>query len=251
MTAFTLRIGLKSAVVAGDTLSYAVDKRPLGYMNKLFPLPHVKSVLIFRGQVQPTIDAWSALTWMLDLTSIEQIGERLPKILRDISITYCRNAGIRDYRTVAMLEIAVIGWSAKDKAIRMCEFLNVDGYVAQWVPLGARGISHFPAIPADAMPKGIESKSADAQLVDNVIAMGKWLHDNHGIPVGGEVVACEISARGLDTRILHRFADYEVVKRDGAAIYGRFLRGDYDRNMVKNALVPVDDAQRLTKRSAA
>jgi hypothetical protein len=151
-----------------------------------------------------------------------------------------------------MLEVCVVGWSAKDKSARMVEFSNHENdYEAKWIPAGSRGISHFPNVPRESMPQGIESLSPDDQLVANVLAMGQWLADNQGIPTGGEIVAHEVSAKGIETRILHRFADYEDTKRDGAAIYGRLQRGDYDPDMLRNSLVSVDQAERMVERKAS
>src|ERR1044072_7985781 len=116
MTAHTIRLSKASAVVAGDTLSYAADKRPLGTVSKCLLLPTAKSVMLYRGQSQPCIHGWAELMPQLDLSTIEQIGERLPQILRDISKAYAANARIGDYRRIAMLEVCVVGWAQEDKA---------------------------------------------------------------------------------------------------------------------------------------
>jgi hypothetical protein len=93
--------------------------------------------------------------------------------------------------------------------------------------------------------------SPDAQMIKNVVAIGEWLSDHEGIPTGGEIHAYEVSAKGIEVRILHRFSNYEDTRRDGAAIVGRIERGDFDADMVRNSLVGVDDAQRLVEKKTA
>jgi hypothetical protein len=145
MTAHTIRLGVKNATVAGDTLSYTADKRPAGVTSKCLVLPQALAVLLCRGQTGPFFDAWAVLMSQLDLNSLEQVAERLPGILRDVSKAYAAMHRIGDYRRIAMLEVCVIGWSAKQKCIRMVQFFNhTQDYEAQWIEAPVEGDQPLP-----------------------------------------------------------------------------------------------------------
>jgi len=245
MTAFVLQIGAKTATVAGDSLAYLVDRRPIGTMSKILPLPQARTALIFRGQYSCIVAGWSALMEMLDLDSVEKVCDRLPAVLRDVAEQYCRSHGIGDYRSILFLEVAAIGFSAKTKGIKLAQFLNLDGFNAEWLPDGWQGTKYFPYVPEYAPKAG--SGSPDAQLVEGVIGLGRYLAQHDRIKVGGEVIACEISAKGLESRILHRFSDYQSDRTAGAAIEARIMRGDYDADMLRKELVGGEEIRRLDK----
>jgi hypothetical protein len=60
--------------------------------------------------------------------------------------------------------------------------------------------------------------------------------------IGGEIIATEVTPRGLSQRVIHRFADYTQHLRAGVAVSARILRGDMDvSRAVADGLVPVTD----------
>jgi hypothetical protein len=88
MSAFSIQSGAKRAIIAADSLAYVPDRhevKPLGFANKVLPLPHLKAALVSRGQYELLIRVWGHLMAAPDIATIDQAAERLPGLLRAAS----------------------------------------------------------------------------------------------------------------------------------------------------------------------
>ena len=121
MTSYALGYSRKKVVVASDTLAYVPDIRevkPLGFVSKVLAIPHLNAVLFSRGQYEICVRAWAALMIPPTAKSVEDAAAALPEMLRSISIAYCDEHDIGDYRDVCLLELAFIGFSPAKGRIR-------------------------------------------------------------------------------------------------------------------------------------
>jgi hypothetical protein len=248
MTAFAIDFRRDRVSVAGDTLGYAPDRtevKPLGFIPKILPLPHLKAVLFSRGQYQILVSAAAQLFLSPQIMTTEDAAEALPGMLQAATHQYAEQQGIGDPYSVGLLEAALCGWSEAEQRMRIWQFLNYDGYAAQADSGSEYGVLSFPRLPAAYMPR-VTGDITDKHLVEVIQAAGRYFVDepeaNCGARVGGEVTRFEITPHGMAQRTIHRFPDYEQVRHASAAIAGRILRGDVDvSRVVADGLVPVAD----------
>lgn len=244
MTAFAIDFQPKRLTVASDTLGYAPHQReakPLGFVTKVFPIPHLKSVMFGRGMLAIPVQAAVQLMLSPTLFTIEDAAAALSGILDKISVAYAKTEGIRDYTSVALLELILAGWNAAEGRMRIFQFLSYDRYAVQ-ADEGRYGLTPFPLLPAHYMPR-LQGPVTDAHLVEVIEAVGRYFIDEPeiacGARVGGEVMAIELTPEGMAQRTLHRFADYEETRNAAAAVCARIERGDL-KVLVADELVQMD-----------
>jgi hypothetical protein len=233
--------------VAGDTLAYMPDRhevRPLGFIQKVLPLPHLKAVLFSRGQYQILVTAYAGLLLIPQLIDIEDAAAALPAALQAATAWYCEQQGIsEDPTSVGLLEAVLLGWSEREKRTRCWQFMNMRSYQAEDVG-ECYGMLAFPRIPAKYQ-HAVKGAPTDRDLVRAVEAAGRYFvgepEINCGARVGGEITCFDITPRGLTYRTLHKFADYEQTRHAAAAIVARIGRGELDiAGLVRDGLVPID-----------
>jgi hypothetical protein len=247
MTAFAIDFRKTRATVAADTLGYIPDLhevRPIGFINKILPLPHLKAVLVARGQQQILVQAWAGLYLVPQMLDVEDAAGALPAMLQFSTQTYCVEQGIQEDPTgFGLLEVVLLGWSEREKRMRLWQFQNMQDY--QPHDAGEYyGLHILPTLPANYVPR-VHNPATDRDLVRAVEAAGRYFVDHPelccGARVGGEVVCTDLTPRGLTHRTLHRFADYEATRHAVAAIVAGIGRGDLDvSTAVRDGLVPAD-----------
>lgn len=253
MTAYAIGFSRKKVVAASDSLAYVPDRsdvKPLGFCSKVLAIPHLNAAILSRGQYELAVRAWAALSLPITAQTLEEAAAALPDMLRSISVAYCDEHDLGDYRDVGLLELAFVGFSTAKNRMRLFQYRNYDDYATHETPAGWTGAVAWPSLPPAYMP-AIAGFPNDKQLVHIVQAVGRWFEAepeiNTGQRVGGEIIVTEITPAGISTRIVHRFEDFDVVRNTAAAVAGRYLRGDLSTDgVVRDGLVPVDsmvDAQ--------
>jgi hypothetical protein len=243
MTAFAISLEPRKLIVAGDTLAYTPDRhdgRPLGFISKVIPLPHINSVMFSRGMYQITMQAAAKLMLSPFLMSIEAAASGLAAVLRDCSKAYAAEHSIADYTAFGLLELVLAGWSKKQKRMRLWYYTNHTAYEPEEGTDRLSGVSPFPRLAPHHMPRlaGLERND---QLVRMVQAIGRSFSTSPGMAgmrIGGEIIAYELTPEGMSMRVLHRFSDYTETKHAAAATANRIERGDLTVS-VADGLVPI------------
>lgn len=256
MTAFVVSFGAKTATVGADTLAYLPNGDPVGFVSKVLALPHIRSVLFSRGQFEITAAAWGQLHALPDLTSVEQAAELLPQLLRDEAERFCQCHRLGDHKQRVLIEVVLIGWSAKKKRMALWQFLNTADFVPQQATDAATGnVFTWPTVPERYAPKQAAGRSLDAVMVEGMMSARRYFAESAAMrhaKVGGEVVAYDISAKGIGTRILHRFDDYDEVRVASSAICARVMRGALDPSRIaRQSIYSVDDPAVIDARKAS
>ena len=220
--------------VAGDTVAYTADRtemKPMGFVSKIIPIPTLKAAIFSRGVYGIVVMAAARLLHAPLLTDVDSTAEALPGILAECSDTFAAAAGIADWRSVALLEAVLIGWSEQENRPRIAAFSSAEGYKIQR-PVANFGVYPFPPFPPQYAPK-IADAPTDADLVATVEAGGRAFVDNAAVkaPIGGEVIAVSIDRAGISTRTLKRYADYDRLRTAAAAVTERIKRGDLKYDM--------------------
>lgn len=246
MSVFAIDIHSDKITVAGDTLAYVVDRRtpaPLGFVHKVFPLPRQRAVLFFRGMHDIAVRTACAFAVHPFLQTVEDVAEALPDTLRTLTTWYADQTGIPDWRAVGMMEAYLVGWSDAKGGFVLAQCFSQTDFKMEMVEVQpGRQFLTVPALPADYMPAPRGTK----RVVGAFYGFRRWFSDHPELsmpPCGGEIIATTITREGLTTRVLHRFADYEQHRAEGAATHAALKRGDLRVN-VAEALVPVGELHR-------
>jgi hypothetical protein len=247
MTAFAIDFRRDRLTVAGDTLGYTPDRRevkPLGYVSKILPIPHLKAVLLSRGMLAITAHAATQIMLSPTLFTLEAAAAALPGILSRVTDEYAAAVEMDDWRSLGLLEVVFGGWSEVEGRMRLWSLDSYAGYEARADSGEQFGLLPFPRLPKPFMPV-IDGDPADSDLVDIIQAAGRYFAEPAsgmaGARVGGEVLAIEITPGGMSQRTLHRFADYQETLHAAAAVVSRIERGDMHVD-VAASLVPVHEA---------
>lgn len=250
MTAFAFHLTRDRFVVAADSLGYAPDRRsvrPVGFIQKVLPLPRLPAVIFSRGQYAICVQAMVDLMHLPELRDADAAAERLPEILRQATATYCSKQGIPSAASLLICEVIFAGWSASQGRMRLWQFQNVSDYAPHEATEWAGGHHAYPPVPDRFKPKLSAAQSLDAQLVAVVQGIGRCFEADPdtwcGQHIGGEIRVTDVSQKGLSHRTVHRFETHEQDRSAAAAIVARIERGDVDaRSIVRDGLVPVADA---------
>jgi hypothetical protein len=235
--------------VASDSLGYAPDRRsvrPLGFIQKVLPLPRLPAVIFSRGQYEICVRAMTDLMHCANLRDASDAAEMLPEILRRATAVYCSAHGIPNGRSVLLSEIMLAGWSPSKRQMRLWQFQNHNGYQPHEATQWAGGLHAYPPVPDKFKPKLSSAQSLDAQLVAIVQGIGRCFEADPatwcGQHVGGEIRVTTVTPTGLSHRTVHKFASFEQDRAAAAAIVARFERGDVDATtVVRDGLVSADD----------
>jgi hypothetical protein len=144
-----------------------------------------------------------------------------------------------------LLEAFMIGWCPRKRRMRGWQYLNYNDYDAQEFGDAMYGNMTLPVLPMSHAP-ATAGKTADEGLIEGVLACGRYFEAepvlNCGMRIGGEVIATEITPRGVSVRTLCRLPGYEQDRHASAAYTARIERGDLDmNNAVADGLVPMAD----------
>jgi hypothetical protein len=249
MSAFAFSYAHQRIVVAADSLAYIPDRvevKPLGFISKVLPLPHLKAVLFTRGQYTIAACAMAQLLLAPGIMTIEGAAAALPDILQDETEVNASLNGIGDPESLFMLEAVLCGWSEAKRRMRVWQFFNYEGFKPHTEGDGHYQLHAWPPLPATHAPKLAPGMDTDARLVATMQALRSYFEDvsdaNCGARVGGEILSTEITPHGMCQRVLHRFSDYEQTRHAAAAVLSRVERGDLDiSRAVADGLAPMKE----------
>lgn len=231
MTAFIFdRRDPKRLLVASDTLGYSLSKqpKPLGFAAKIVPIPHLRGALAGRGAMSINASAACHLMLRADLVSFGDIVDALPGILRGVTAQYSEQQGIADPDSLMLAESLWAGWNEATGRCEVIAFRNFENY--EPVPDdGAAGVSCLPLITPEYIPKGLAQVPPEQALIALMQAMRRFLADHPEVVpalVGGEICLTTVEETGVNSRIVHRFEDFEQVRHAAAAVRGRIERGE-------------------------
>jgi hypothetical protein len=225
--------------VAADTLGYLPDQRqvkPMGFINKVRPLNHARSVVFARGQQWILAQAVAEIEADTAVDSFEAAQRHLSESLRRNAVRYAELVGIdkRKLGTTMLIEITLAGWSQTEKRTRFCQFTNYD---ADFVPLpnfdGQYSGPHAWPTPPDRYRPALNSdQSLDEQMISLILATDQFFRSeperNYGQRVGGEIIRTEVTPDGISQDIIYEFADRQETAHAAAAVVARIERGDLD-----------------------
>jgi hypothetical protein len=246
MTAFVVSRETRRLLVASDTLAYSIDQtdpKPLGFVAKAIPIPHLRAVLCSRGAL--AIGAWAAaeLTVTPGVATYRDAIEALRDILIRVTARYAEEQGIADPDALMLYEALFCGWNEATGRGEVTAFRNFEGFTP--VPDdGRRGLSAIPDLPAAYVPKSLAGAPIERQLVGLMQAMRRYFSEHPEVVpalIGGEIIVTEITAQAVQSRIIHRFEDFEQCRHAAAAVWGRINRGDLTID-VGDGVCRVDDA---------
>src|SRR5262249_20419559 len=157
------------------SLGYAPDRRsvrPLGFIQKVLPLPRLPAVIFSRGQYEICVRATVDLMHCAALRDADGAADMLPEILRRATAKYCAAQGIPNRRGMLICEVVFAGWSGSQRQMRLWQFQNVSDYTPHEATKWAGGLHAYPPVPDRFKPRLSAKQSLDAQLVAIVQGIG-------------------------------------------------------------------------------
>ena len=91
MTAFNYILGADSVVIFMDTLALRMDKTPLKYASKIFPLPHLRGVLCGTGSLNTIMDWYVYVQGQIIGNTMDTPNKIAPSQLKKIHSKYDLN----------------------------------------------------------------------------------------------------------------------------------------------------------------
>jgi hypothetical protein len=246
MSAFVIDFRQDRIIVATDTLAYAPDRhnvKPLGFISKVIPIPHLHCLIFGRGMAKIIFQAAVELMLSPNLADIEDAATALPDALRRITDAYADENQIDHWGEVGLADVNLVGWSERSRRMRIFVFENTQDAYACQTDSASNFLRTTPALPPHWTPK-IDGLTLDQRLIALIKAERDLFDDERelacGAAIGGEVVAWKLEPSSISQRVLFRFPDYERVKNAAAAVFSRLLRGDYAVDL-NSALIPADE----------
>lgn len=245
MTGFAIDLRRDRILIASDTLGYSLARppKPLGFVPKIIPFPHLRAALFGRGSLAILATAGAQLMVKLGLYDFDSAVDILPDVLREATRHYALEMDVADPDALMLFEALWAGWSEKDGRMHITAFRNFEGDYAP-VSEDADGLSSLPTLPGDYVPRGAGALPVDKQLVAVMQSLRRYFADHPEVVpaiIGGEISITEITKHGVATRMVHRFADFETTRIAAAAVAARYARGD-EAFDIEAAVCRADDA---------
>jgi hypothetical protein len=246
LTAFIISRDTRRLLIASNTLAYSPDltePRPLGFAAKAIPIPHLRAALCSRGALQIGTSAAAHLALTPGVATYQDAIEALPEILTGLTTEYAEKQDIEAPEDLMLYEALFCGWNEATGRGEVTAFRNFERF--EPIPDdGRRGLSAIPDLPAAYVPKALAGAPIERQLVGLMQAMRRYFAEHPEVNpalIGGEIVLTEITAQAVQSRIVHKFEDYEQCRHAAAAVWGRIGRGDLTVD-VEAGVCRVDEA---------
>lgn len=231
MTAFIFdRRDPKRLLIASDTQGYTMTAvpKPLGFCPKLVPIPHLRGALAGRGAMAINASAAAHLMLRADLVTFADVVDALPAILRGVTEQYADQQGINAADELMLFEALWCGWNDAARRCEVVAFRNFEDYQ----PVSdddVGGVSCLPMLTPEYVPPGLAKVPPEAALIALMKSMRRFLAEHPEVVpaiVGGEICLTTVEETGVNSRIVHRFEDFEQVRHAAAAVRGRIERGE-------------------------
>jgi hypothetical protein len=247
LTAYCLNFGPREVLIAGDTLIYTANNEPLGFIDKVTPLPRMRAAFFSRGAHVIGVSALATLALRYDVQTFEAAAAALPAILAEVTEDAAAKYDIEDPDGLILFEGRFVGWSEAEKRMRLYQYDNYDGY-RQNGDENPVGWKACPPLEPEHIPPGLKAQTPERICIEILKAHRRAFaarlgHDK--LPVGGEITLTRVTERSVDTRIIHRFEDAAEHGHAAAAVAARIARGDAPAIDLNEALTPVENGIRI------
>jgi len=204
----------KEVIIATDTLSRTKDGKSLNFVSKIFPLPHLKSVICGTGSLNLMVDWFSFVQRQVigkDITILDKIA---PTELKKIFNKY-------EFDGEVTSTIYHFGYSKKENRFIGLAYRSTNDFVSERLSDGI-GIKPYGEEIKDFT---LQQQTKDKGIVDSLIEImkkqreideSKKLEENVGI--GGEI-------------------HFLILKENMQVMWGCYTFSDYDKTfnqMLKN-----------------
>lgn len=146
------------------------------------------------------------------ITSIEEVAERLPIFLNEVTREVANSAGIEKHTDSRIFELYVFGWSELDQRMKSFGLYNHRSYAPFELFLAVEGLFTTPEISVSSSELD-QSTGIDGFLKSAVIAQRRILKEmsSAGDKIcGGEICRVLITPNETSIKTLHRFDDYST-----------------------------------------
>lgn len=191
----------KGIIIISDSIASLPDGRPIRYVSKVFPLPHIHSVICGTGCLGPIIDWYAFILKHLTVRDIGGLNKVAPRHLRDIY------AGYGSKRSATA--IIQFGFIPEDGCYYGCAFRSDDGFSREELPPGI-GLNPEHET-ATAFFRKIESGLDPLPLLIDICKQQKIRDDTlppeKRLGIGGSLFSYTMVKKMCKMREIHVFND--------------------------------------------
>lgn len=203
MTALNFLFTQDAVYIAMDTLSLSMDDRkPLKYASKIFPLPHLRSVMCGTGNLDLILSWYNRIQRNVVAKDIEYLNSITQKCLQELNSEYPETVTTTVYQ---------FGYSEERKSFRGFVFRSdrdfeleeYDYCAAYKPPVDMDFYEVMLALGIDgAFTTLMEKQKAEDDISENRIG------------IGGEIHRLVLLKDSYKIDIIHKFPDYEPQYRE-------------------------------------
>lgn len=209
------------AHLAADTLVYLADGSPASMGDKILPVPSLRMAIACIGSTEVLLDVYGRVLCGTFPRGLDSFVEWAPAAIAESYRDHAeglRAAGLLSDFAPEVVNFAAVGWSESAGRMVGTAFDSADDFAP--VPLltgepltcipQIEGVEQLPG----AMPilKAHERHLRKLAVPETFIAVAKlqqlYVRDRIGFEVGGELVLFEITKQKIESRVVHRFANY-------------------------------------------
>lgn len=187
----------QSVCIATDTLSRRTDGGAHNFAAKIFPLPHLRTVICGTGLLNAIVDWYSVVETAMVVHDFEGLRRFAPKALRNLWARYSESSG-------GPVTIYHFGFDELSNCCRGVAFRSSSDFEPEEIMQNALLVK--PAIP-DMQP--IDIDSLPESFIELMTLQQNWSRQNAFNDIGGEVIFCVLTPLSIMISACHRFEDFE------------------------------------------
>lgn len=197
MTAINFMFDADTVVIAMDTLSISEDRTPFKFVSKIFPLPHLRSVMCGTGNLDLILEWYTTIQKNVISYDIDIFSQLTSATLKKLNAKHPPEATTTIYQ---------FGYSHKQKSFRGFVYRSTNEFASEEYEYCT---AHKPQVDFDFFREA-ENHGLDEAFI-KLITLQK-LEDDASIDrvgIGGEIHKFIMTRDSYHLDTIHRFPDHE------------------------------------------
>lgn len=206
MTALIYSLAPQGVWIAMDTLVVRPDnKRPIKFVTKIYPIPHLTSVMCGTGVMQFALHWSNTIQTKVVGTDITSLDDLAPAVLPQMAAHY----GISKDQTSTIYHF---GFAKNQGRFVGFAYRSTNGFKSEVLQDGIGFKPHSEEL------KQLATTVLDSNKITDMIALmtgQKAMDDGQSVTrrlgIGGEIQLLLLDEAAVTVRVIHRFPDYDTV----------------------------------------
>ncbi|MBP1154835.1 MULTISPECIES: hypothetical protein [unclassified Paenibacillus] len=204
MTALNFILTEQEIVVSMDTLASREDKEPFKFVSKIFPLPHIRTIMCGTGNLELLLNWHIIIQTKIVSRDIEYVDRYATQFLRELDSKYPDELSATVYH---------FGYSEKEDKLKGYAYRKEKQFESE---LMVYGIGTKPPLETELVYTIFDNNDNYDKALIEMMEEQKRRDDiktEDKVGIGGEIQMCVMNTNFFTIAIVHRFADYEETYR--------------------------------------